>query len=107
MEETGAPDSRLAVNPLDPSEPLRQPPAETVSTEAAHPPQPILPGDSATTKAEKVERHGLPGSNSNSDEFETSPAKRMRLDDNRDRLSTLRTANTPERQKGVAHVKAE
>ncbi|KAK5134609.1 hypothetical protein LTR08_006265 [Meristemomyces frigidus] len=63
------------VNPLNTREPLA-PSTANDATKDANPQADILPGDSATTKAEKVERHGA---RSNGD-FEQSPSKRRRLD---------------------------
>jgi tRNA-dihydrouridine synthase 3 len=45
-------------NPADPEQSLKRPLLED-QLEEAHPPQPILPEDSAVTKAEKVERNGV------------------------------------------------
>ena len=111
-------------NPLDPSITLN------AGAEAAqgieNPQEHILPGDSAMTKAEKIERHGdLNGHGKANDDFEESPRKRVK----REHATTLEPVGTvagevkqepnvkqePEvkqadhrdRQKGVAPIKAE
>ncbi|KAJ9646335.1 tRNA-dihydrouridine synthase 3 [Coniosporium tulheliwenetii] len=100
-------------NPLEPSSPLKQPPPDVKSTEGAHPAQPILPGDSATTKAEKVERHGYPVTDATVGDFIDSPAKRTKLShDNSDPSDTrsLNASSAPsasERRRGVAPIKSE
>lgn len=91
-------------NPLDPAQELQKPPPGVVTTEPTHPPQPILPGDSAVTRAEKVERHGHPDASpgtANGD-FQESPAKRIKLETNGS--SEVRS---DERKKGVAPIKPE
>jgi len=88
-------DQNVPPNPLDPEEHLRiQPPAaETVDVHPAATPQ---DEDSAVTKAEKLERHpyenGLLG--------EEPPAKKVRLE-------AAHEADPPDRQKGIAPIKAE
>ncbi|TKA81921.1 hypothetical protein B0A49_00154 [Cryomyces minteri] len=67
-----------AVNPLDSSSKLRQP-SPGVQLEPAHPQQRILPGDSATTRAEKIERNGSHEQN-NDDGDGSPPAKRQKVD---------------------------
>lgn len=94
----------VPANPLDPTEPLKQPPSGC-TTEEAHGVQPPLPGDSATTRAEKVERHGLPGINSNVDEFEVPTSKRRKLDDSTDEQATPNSNG--EVRRGVAPIKHE
>lgn len=91
-------------NPVEPSEPLKQAPAE--AKPAANPQQDILPGDSATTQAEKVERSKALNNVAAHDasEFEQSPAKRQK----REHDNALTAAEpTTERRKGVAPIKAE
>lgn len=101
-------------NPVDESAALGPPPSGTVTTDPAHPPQPPLPGDSAMTKAEKVERHGLPepASPRHGGEFESSPAKRIKLekgihDRNRnahrkhDLTSSTQAKSTPADRRGL------
>jgi len=95
----------VPTNPLDPAEPLKQPPPG-ITTEPAHGVQPPLPGDSATTRAEKVERHGLPATNSNTEEFEVSASKRRKLDNGVDGQPTTPSSANDVR-KGVAPIKQE
>jgi len=98
-EHTGAPNG----NPLQPSEPLKQAPAETMPE--ANPQQEILPGDSATTQAEKIERSKALNSvvAHDASDFEQSPAKRQKRE--HDNASTA--AEPTDRRKGVAPIKAE
>lgn len=82
-------------NPLNPNEHLHQP-APGVQSSPAHPPQPIMPEDSAVTKAEKVERNGP----------QTTPAPesvsaKRKLDDAKE-PSLIST-----RKHGVAPIKPE
>lgn len=87
---TAAPD-QLTGNPVAPEEHLKRP-APSDDAEPAHPQQDILPLDSATTRAEKVERNG------------DHQAKRLKTDDAV--LAAAEPAPTP-RQKGIAAVKPE
>lgn len=89
--------------PLDPEKPVKSTPAE-VGEEVPHPPQPVYAEDSATTKAEKVERHELMNGDRSEGGVEESPAKRIKLEFEGDggRLET-----PGERQRGVAPIKAE
>jgi tRNA-dihydrouridine synthase 3 len=91
------------VNPLEPSEPLKQAPA--ASQPEANPQQEILPGDSATTQAEKVERSKALDSVAAHDaaDFEQSPAKRQK----REHGNVLTASEPTDRRKGVAPIKAE
>lgn len=91
-------------NPLEPSQPLQQNGQRSVENPQAQ----ILPGDSATTKAEKVERHGLDnavGNGNGNGDFHESPNKRIKLDHaaSNDDASTDR----PTRERGVAPIKKE
>ena len=90
-------------NPVEPSEPLKQTPAE--AKPEANPQTEILPGDSATTQAEKVERskalNGLAAHDAS--DFEQSPAKRQK----RDHDNALTASEPTDRRKGVAPIKAE
>lgn len=80
-------------NPLSPDDPLHVPSPHVVTNDA-YPPQPVLPSDSATTRAEKVERNGS--------QAELPPGKRQKLsDDNND----LRPESS--RKSGVAPIKTE
>jgi len=83
-------------NPLVPAQSLKRP-LEEEQLEEAHPPQPILPEDSAVTKAEKIERNGVNG-------HEEPAAKKVRF------TQTEEVADeVPKRQKvkGIALVKPE
>lgn len=90
-------------NPLQPEEPLKQAPAE--AKPEANPQQDILPGDSATTQAEKVERskalNGVAAHDAS--DFEQSPAKRQKREHDNAATATEPT----DRRKGVAPIKAE
>jgi tRNA-dihydrouridine synthase 3 len=99
MDNTGAPNG----NPLQPSEPLKQAPAETMPE--ANPQQEILPGDSATTQAEKVERSKALNGDAAHDasDYEQPSAKRQKRE--HDNASTA--AEATDRRKGVAPIKAE
>lgn len=94
-------------NPLEPSEDLELLNADPVTKEA-HPQASILPTDSATARAEKVERHG-----ERSDDLDEAPAKRRKLDSNVTALSaaepttTDTTSDQPGRVKGVTPIKKE
>lgn len=97
----------MEANPLNPEVKLeKKPDAESV----AHPQSEILPGDSAVTKAEKVERHGSGDEHDNAD---NAPRKRVKLDNDRDDVKTaaVPTEGASEerngRQKGVTPIKAE
>jgi tRNA-dihydrouridine synthase 3 len=75
--------------------------ADPKPKEETNPTQPNLPGDLAVTRAEKAERHGLINS-SEVNGFEQSPSKRLKMEEKETTASAPR-----ERQKGVAHIKAE
>jgi len=79
------------VNPLNPSEPLKRP-APGDSIEPANPQTEILPFDSATTRAEKVERNG-----------DEQPSKRVKLEQD----PVLGAVDPKPRTKGVAPIKKE
>lgn len=80
-------------NPLNPSEPLKRP-APGQSPEPANPQSEILPLDSATTRAEKVERHA---------DAEEQPSKRVKLEQD----SRSNANDSTSRTKGVAPIKKE
>lgn len=91
-------------NPVQPSEPLKQAPPETKPE--ANPQQDVLPGDSATTQAEKVERSKALNSNGShdaSDFEEQSRAKRQKTDHD----NALTATEPTDRKKGVAPIKPE
>ncbi|KAI9837039.1 MAG: tRNA-dihydrouridine synthase 3 [Sarea resinae] len=91
------------VNPLDPTSPLKRPQPGTLP-EDAHAPQPPLPEDSAVTNAEKVERTGLIDNQPLVDDFQESPAKKIKLNGDADQAA--KPVIDP-RQKGVAPIKKE
>ncbi|KAA6414750.1 MAG: tRNA-dihydrouridine synthase 3 [Lasallia pustulata] len=94
-------------NPLDPQESLKPTPA-AVGAEIPHPAQPLYAEDSATTKAEKGERHGLMKCDGSDGSVEESPAKRIKLEAEGHEGRVGTHGPTPsERQKGVAPIKAE
>ncbi|ESZ92157.1 hypothetical protein SBOR_7452 [Sclerotinia borealis F-4128] len=87
-------------NPVEPSQSLKRP-LDGEQLEEAHPPQPILPEDSAITKAEKVERNGANGDSANNGE---PAAKRVRTEE-QDHKPT--TTDSRDRVRGIASIKAE
>lgn len=98
LTPTHTTDMAEQTNPLEPSEPLKRPAPGEESI--ANPQTAILPGDSATTKAEKVERHGnLDEQQNGHDDFEESPRKRQKFEHDRSEENG--------RQKGVAPIKKE
>ena len=93
-------------NPLEPTESLKVT-EETKANGAVHPQAEILPGDSATTKAEKIERHGSPPQfDDNDDGYEDSPSKRRKLTHD-PALIAAESTTQASRQKGVAPIKKE
>ncbi|KAI9702727.1 MAG: tRNA-dihydrouridine synthase 3 [Bogoriella megaspora] len=94
-----------AINPVDASDTLKRPtPGENVPNN--HPQQEILPGDSATARAEKIERHGLTNKNVNgaSSDFPESAPKRAKVE-HKDQTSHARDAR--DMRSGTAPIKAE
>lgn len=92
-------DDGVKLNPMEPTEALKS--NGDASNGSVHPQAEVLPGDSATTRAEKVERHGASEANG---DFEESPAKRRRLNSEaRPPADEVR----PGRVKGVAPIKKE
>jgi tRNA-dihydrouridine synthase 3 len=107
-------------NPLAPEQAFKRP-LEGEQLEEAHPPQPILPQDSAVTKAEKAERNGANaeahGMNSeepaakrvklHQPETESSPNVSIQtLDYSKPETESLK-ADKREKVKGIALVKPE
>ena len=89
-------------NPLEPAVTLVGPQDPSISSldeKRAHPQDVQMAGDSATTKAEKYERHGI------EDIVAVSPSKRRRLENHQEDGSLGPTKS--ERQKGVAPIKPE
>jgi tRNA-dihydrouridine synthase 3 len=108
--------SEPATNPFAPEQALKRP-LEGEQLEEAHPPQPILPEDSAVTKAEKVERNG---ENVQEHELESEEpaAKRVKLGHSELESSSLAQfeagpeteavkVDRREKVKGIALVKPE
>jgi len=90
-------------NPLDPIQSLKRP-SEREQIEEAHPPQPVLPEDSAVTKSEKLERNG-PSADDNtviSDPHEPA-AKRVKLNGPEESSKM----DPRDKVKGIALVKPE
>ncbi|KAK0848436.1 tRNA-dihydrouridine synthase 3 [Friedmanniomyces endolithicus] len=94
------------LNPLDQSEPLEAGSADN-TTKTANPQAEILPGDSATTKAEKVERHGDSSNGDVSADFEPPAPKRRRVEQEPEWTAAGGTEEQPTRQKGVTPIKKE
>lgn len=94
-------------NPLNPAVPLEQ---KASADSLVHPQSEILPGDSAVTKAEKIERHGMAAVDERHENGD-SPRKRVKLED--DRASDPKANEAApvqggsERRKGVAPIKQE
>ena len=89
-------------NPLEPAVTLVGPQDSSVASldeERAHPQDVPMVGDSATTKAEKYERHGI------EDIVAESPSKKRRLENRQE--DWLLSPTKSERQKGVAPIKPE
>lgn len=104
MAENGL--SNGAQNPLDGDEPLHAHSTDPV-TKRAHPQEEILNGDSATTQAEKIERHGLEEASANDDRTSDEPAaKRARLEIDDPQIAAEPPAPS-EHVKGVAPIKPE
>ncbi|KAK4626445.1 tRNA-dihydrouridine(47) synthase [NAD(P)(+)] [Fulvia fulva] len=91
-----------AGNPLEPSVSLQSKPDPN-----NHPQSEPLPGDSATTKAEKIERHGKPDDSQPANQFGESPAKRVKLDSETTSATNGSSPDQTERMKGVAPIKKE
>lgn len=98
---TSVPDAADS-NPLPPSEPLKRP-APGEEPESAHLQKDILPLDSATTRAEKVER------NASSDHTATNghDSKRVKLEQDPVLAAAEPAPLKDNRQKGVAAIKPE
>ena len=84
-------------NPLEPAIKLEDPSTSDVVDQKLHPQQLPMAEDSAVTKAEKFERHGIPNG------VEESPSKRRKVDPGIGTQGPTRS----ERQKGVAPIKTE
>ncbi len=84
-------------NPLEPAIELEESSTSDLLDKNIHPQQSPTAEDSAVTKAEKFERHGI------ADGVEGSPLKRRKLDSENGSQGPTRS----ERQKGVAPIKKE
>lgn len=101
LDETETPPV-LDRNPVEPTESLRAPSSGEKSSE--HPQTEILPGDSATTKAEKIERNGTGNGESESSNVpEEHQRKRIKLDSGENSSELPRA----DRAKGVTPIKPE
>ena len=86
-------------NPLEPAVKLKEPPNSGLIDQIVHPQQAPADEDSAVTRAEKFERHGI----ADADDIEESPSKRRKLVSENE---TQRPTQS-ERQKGVAPIRSE
>ena len=103
MEDNHTQDSE---NPLDPSDSLR---LNGLEDEQAHPQTDFLPGDSATTRAEKIERkRGSSDLNNLDGALDAPTEKRVKLDEEAVLGAAEPSVTEPvERQRGVAPIKKE
>ena len=99
-EDAGAPVADF--NPLNNEERLEPSTADS-TTKEANPQAEILPGDSETTKAEKIERHGYAAN----DDFEDRTPKRRKVDIEPAVTAAEPTTERNGRVKGVAPIKKE
>lgn len=93
-------------NPLEPSSSLKRPLDDVVNKPL---PQPILPEDSAVTKAEKVERSGqvaVNGSQHDITDLAEPAIKRVKLENGEAHAATPRI-DARDKVKGVALIKEE
>ena len=97
MANSTEPALEASLNPLEPALKLDDHAKFDGLGQAVHPQRPILPEDSAVTKAEKYERHGAPN------EVQESPSKRRKLETQPENQNPTRS----ERIKGVAPIKPE
>ena len=84
-------------NPLEPAATLKEPSSSDSLDQTVHPQQTPTAEDSALTKAEKIERHGILHNG------EESPAKRRKVDAE----NASQGPTQSERRKGVAPIKKE
>ena len=84
-------------NPLEPAMELVESSNPHMLDKTVHPQQSPMTEDSAVTKAEKFERHGI------ADGVEESSSKRRKLDSEKGNRGPIQS----ERQKGVAPIKKE
>ena len=93
----GDDDAHPPPNPLDPAAPLKEPSNSNLLDKTVHPQQSPTAEDSAVTRAEKIERHGILRNG------EESPAKRRKVDAENGSQGPIQS----ERRKGVAPIKKE
>lgn len=91
-----------ASNPIEPFTPLKAPAAVQHEQKEANPQNTIFAVDSAVTKAEKIERHGV-----NDDEFQESPSKRIKINPSPTDEASNDSLTKRERRKGVAPIRKE
>ena len=97
MAEMGSRNGNSQPNPLEPDMKLEEPSNSDMLDKTLHPQQVPTTVDSAVTKAEKFERHGI------TQGVEESPSKRIKLDLEDEPQILTQT----ERRKGVAPIKKE
>ena len=97
MEQLESSTGHPPPNPLDPAIQLKESSESDLLDKTVHPQQVPLTADSAVTKAEKIERHGVAHG------LDESPSKRRRLDS----ANETQNPTQSERQKGVAPIKKE
>ncbi|KAL9596371.1 MAG: hypothetical protein Q9219_005849 [cf. Caloplaca sp. 3 TL-2023] len=89
-------------NPLAPQESLKSPSSVQQVEREVHPQDTVFAVDSAVTKAEKIERHGI-----QDDDFQDSPSKRIKIDNPPTQEIGSNGVTKSERRKGVAPIKPE
>lgn len=97
MDELESSIDRRPPNPLEPAIELDDSSNSDLLDKTVHPHQVPITEDSAVTKAEKIERHGIAHG------VEESPSKRRKLVSENGEQGPTRS----ERQKGVAPIKKE
>lgn len=101
MTESRDEDQNSTLNPVDPSTNLKPELSSETVAKTVHPQQTQFEEDSATTKAEKYERHAdVQG-------VDESSSKRIKLDPIAGAEQVDQKLTRSERRKGVAPVKAE
>ena len=96
-----------ALNPMDPQLELKPQLASPSFEQVIHPQQSLMEEDSAVTKAEKLERHGVEDVEDMENRPEESQAKRIKLEPSATPMTGNEAPRRNERQKGVAPIKAE
>lgn len=90
---------------MDPSQSLKRP-LTAQQTEEAHPPQPILPKDSALTEAEKNERNGAHGGLGEGSEEPEPVRKKAKLEGDTPETTESKD-DARDKVKGIALIKPE